>query len=552
MQQNYSKKIEPIQKTSKNTASSVLDASSQSEALQRKANMANNAAQREEAPRPNNTGMPDNLKSGIESLSGFSMDDVRVHYNSSKPATVQALAYTQGTDIHVAPGQEKHLPHEAWHVAQQMAGRVSPTTNINGMPVNDNAALEHEADVMGEKAVTLQSKNKHVIKENKIPNAIQMEKRKNPEGLIAPYSNKQEIEGNQNSFNRDHIIPHDKLQEFCELLKNKKLGDHITFSYWGEKARKAYANGKMENEKRKKTGLMIDPFFDDTEVNDVNKFCWMPGNIFLAPCPKADDDGNTFDITFASAVDVNDANMVNSYWMAFQYMNAAISQKKLQLIYLAMDKLNQISLIHQDIWPLKVDNWLYDPRNDRSYAKKIAKDGKIIDNPRITTSNSLLSKKNSEKRKLIALKDVGKTDWVQNKETIWRNAKEYKTELKKRIKKLQENLNKQRAFYEKQNVNEDIVSQMTEIDTGIKELIKKRNSLGLAMGNYSCSKIEINKKALETIITECDNLYNNVLTNQERLWKTLQGNASKTTPALNESDEDQTSLDFDLSSLERL
>ena len=173
MQQNYSKKIEPIQKATKNTASSVLDASSQSEALQRKADMANNAAQREEAPRPNNTGMPDNLKSGIESLSGFSMDDVRVHYNSSKPATVQALAYTQGTDIHVAPGQEKHLPHEAWHVAQQMAGRVSPTTIINGMPVNDNAALEHEADVMGEKAVqrkgmecstTLQKRNcDHIV-----------------------------------------------------------------------------------------------------------------------------------------------------------------------------------------------------------------------------------------------------------------------------------------------------------------------------------------------------------------------------------------------------
>ncbi|MCR4770664.1 MAG: DUF4157 domain-containing protein [Bacteroidaceae bacterium] len=101
----------------------------------------------------NETGMPDNLKAGIENLSGFSMDDVRVHYNSSKPATVQALAYTQGIDIHIAPGQEKHLPHEAWHVAQQMAGRVSPTTNINGMPVNDNAELEHEADVMGEKAV---------------------------------------------------------------------------------------------------------------------------------------------------------------------------------------------------------------------------------------------------------------------------------------------------------------------------------------------------------------------------------------------------------------
>ncbi|MBQ2560191.1 MAG: DUF4157 domain-containing protein, partial [Fibrobacter sp.] len=153
MSTTYAQRQTTAQKKDANTAASVVDSSSQGESLQRKADMANNATQRAEAPRPNNTGMPDNLKAGIESLSGFSMDDVRVHYNSSKPATVQALAYTQGTDIHVAPGQEKHLPHEAWHVAQQMAGRVSPTTNINGMPVNDNAGLEHEADVMGEKAV---------------------------------------------------------------------------------------------------------------------------------------------------------------------------------------------------------------------------------------------------------------------------------------------------------------------------------------------------------------------------------------------------------------
>ncbi len=157
MKTAYAKKNESFQKK-KDCITSVFDNSSQSKSLQRKADMANNAVQRDDAPRPNNTGMPDNLKSGIESLSGFSMDNVRVYFNSSKPATVQALAYTQGTDIHVAPGQEKCLPHEAWHVAQQMAGRVSPTTNINGMPVNDNAALEHEADVMGEKAVQCKSK----------------------------------------------------------------------------------------------------------------------------------------------------------------------------------------------------------------------------------------------------------------------------------------------------------------------------------------------------------------------------------------------------------
>ena len=177
MSATYISKQSPAQKKDAPSASSILDNSSQSEFLQRHADLANSATQRAEAPRPNNTGMPDNLKSGIENLSGFSMDDVRVHYNSSKPATVQALAYTQGTDIHVAPGQEKCLPHEAWHVAQQMAGRVSPTTNINGMPVNDNAALEHEADVMGEKAVQCKKEEvrcKGSIERNPLGNVFQL------------------------------------------------------------------------------------------------------------------------------------------------------------------------------------------------------------------------------------------------------------------------------------------------------------------------------------------------------------------------------------------
>jgi Domain of unknown function (DUF4157) len=103
--------------------------------------------------RPNKTGMPDALKAGVESLSGYSLDDVRVRYNSSQPAKLQALAYTQGTEIHVASGQEEHLPHEAWHVVQQAQGRVKPTMQLtDGLPVNDDAGLEHEADVMGTKA----------------------------------------------------------------------------------------------------------------------------------------------------------------------------------------------------------------------------------------------------------------------------------------------------------------------------------------------------------------------------------------------------------------
>lgn len=97
-------------------------------------------------------GLPDGLKAGVESLSGMSMDHVKVHYNSSQPAQLHALAYAQGSDIHLAPGQEKHLPHEAWHVVQQAQGRVQPTMQAKGIGVNDDARLEREADVMGQKA----------------------------------------------------------------------------------------------------------------------------------------------------------------------------------------------------------------------------------------------------------------------------------------------------------------------------------------------------------------------------------------------------------------
>ena len=102
----------------------------------------------------NRTGLPDALKSGIEGLSGMSMDHVRVHQNSSKPAQLGAHAYAQGSDIHLAPGQAHHLPHEAWHVVQQAQGRVKPTMQMKeGVPVNDDAGLEREADVMGARAL---------------------------------------------------------------------------------------------------------------------------------------------------------------------------------------------------------------------------------------------------------------------------------------------------------------------------------------------------------------------------------------------------------------
>jgi len=104
----------------------------------------------------NNTGLPENIKTGVENLSGIAMDDVTVHYNSAKPAQLNAHAYAQGSSIHIAPGQEKHLPHEAWHVVQQKQGRVKPTLQMkSGVPVNDDRGLEKEADAMGAKALNI-------------------------------------------------------------------------------------------------------------------------------------------------------------------------------------------------------------------------------------------------------------------------------------------------------------------------------------------------------------------------------------------------------------
>nr|DAW02565.1 MAG TPA: protein of unknown function (DUF4157) [Bacteriophage sp.] len=108
----------------------------------------------------NKTGIPDDVKQRMEASFNTDFSDVRVHPDSAAAPEVGALAYTQGTDIHFAPGQFKPdtaagqqlLGHELTHVVQQAEGRVQPTTEIGGMPVNDNEGLEHEADVLGAQA----------------------------------------------------------------------------------------------------------------------------------------------------------------------------------------------------------------------------------------------------------------------------------------------------------------------------------------------------------------------------------------------------------------
>jgi hypothetical protein len=102
--------------------------------------------------------IPDQVRAKMETAFGADFSDVRVHVGQ-EAASLGAIAYTWGTNIHFAPGQynpntiqgQKLLGHELWHVVQQRSGRVSNPFG-GGVAVVQDHALEAEADRMGIKA----------------------------------------------------------------------------------------------------------------------------------------------------------------------------------------------------------------------------------------------------------------------------------------------------------------------------------------------------------------------------------------------------------------
>lgn len=104
--------------------------------------------------------MSGELQGKMENSFGTDFSGVNIHANSDKAPALNALAFTQGNDIHFAPGQynpdsqkgQELLGHELTHVVQQKQGRVQTTTQLKGAQINDSPELEKEADEMGEKA----------------------------------------------------------------------------------------------------------------------------------------------------------------------------------------------------------------------------------------------------------------------------------------------------------------------------------------------------------------------------------------------------------------
>ena len=240
------------------------------------------------------TGLSDQIKMGIENLSGYSLDDVKVHYNSDKPAQLQALAYTQGTDIYVASGQEKYLPHEAWHVVQQKQGRVYPTIQSNGMNINQDNVLEYEADIMGEKALSIQ------MKSDSLNHKIYT---KNPDGTVVQMRD-DSVKISADQIGTDplglgltchHIIPAEILEQFYNFLTIKSTNNiriRNAFNNWKTNAaQSANATSTIRN------GRTVLQESDDYEREVASACQWMSGNIFIGSDPqyRIDDKGDTFD-----------------------------------------------------------------------------------------------------------------------------------------------------------------------------------------------------------------------------------------------------------------
>lgn len=141
------------------------------------------------------TSMPEAVQAKMENSFGTSFQDVNIQQNDTSANHMGALAYTQGTDIHFAPGQynpdtrngQELLGHELTHVVQQKQGRVTETKQSKGVSVNDSPSLEQEADDMGRKAANGQVTGIGKIAPSGISETVQ---KKTPQEKIKEFQSK--------------------------------------------------------------------------------------------------------------------------------------------------------------------------------------------------------------------------------------------------------------------------------------------------------------------------------------------------------------------------
>lgn len=222
--------------------------------------------------KPNQTGIPTQMKQQYEQLSHFSFDDVRVHYNSDKPAQLQALAYTQGSHVYIGPGQEQHLGHELGHVVQQKQGLVRPTTVVAGLPLNDNRQLESQADNLHSFAESLA-----LLPVNpQVGNIVQRHE-------ADPYTRQAEPEPKA-GMTAHHIIPRELLDGSYDTLNSligilrQEVDTQIGGNFSKDKVERLAAVAERCDDAKKEAGNLLDEQQDSMikySGNAVSDLTWL-------------------------------------------------------------------------------------------------------------------------------------------------------------------------------------------------------------------------------------------------------------------------------------
>jgi len=187
----------------------------------------NRQPQQKTAPgKPNLTGIPLQMKQSFERSSGLSFDDVRVHYRSTLPSQLGALAYTQGAHVYIAPGQERHLGHELGHVVQQKQGRVQATSQLGGVKRNTSPAMEQEADALCRQAEQGMSQP---IQRRQAPasEVVQMKRYTSIHEMLADICGEAEANETEALIREDPVLSelYDDAEEqigYCDISGNKK------------------------------------------------------------------------------------------------------------------------------------------------------------------------------------------------------------------------------------------------------------------------------------------------------------------------------------------
>ncbi|PTB95586.1 hypothetical protein C9994_11045 [Marivirga lumbricoides] len=172
-------------------------------------------------------GLDKAVQAKMEKAFQSDFSDVNITQNSSEATNMGALAFTQGNDVHFAPGQynpatsegQELIGHELTHVIQQKQGRVKATSQAKGAPVNDDPALEKEADVMGKKAAS----GEHVIVQKKSKSEV-VQKADDDSKILSDLHGRAQGDSSK-KYNYDPISDKSKAIESSDNYFQKAYGE---------------------------------------------------------------------------------------------------------------------------------------------------------------------------------------------------------------------------------------------------------------------------------------------------------------------------------------